>query len=223
MKRSFYLLAGSMVFASLYYSCKAKTTVSSPSAAIPVIVAPVQAKGAVYYDEYPATVVALNQVNIMPQVSGYVTAVHFEDGQHVDKGQLLYTLDQQQYKAEVLQADANYRVAEADLQMAQQDADRYQFLQANDAIASQLVDHSVAGLKAAKMRLEAARAQIQDVQTALKYSTIYAPFAGTIGISLVKPGTSVSPGMTLLNTISSDDPVAVDFNVDEKDLARFIS
>lgn len=192
-----------------------------PITAIPVTVTPAKLQQVGYYDEYPGTITALNQVDITPEVSGYITGVHFKDGQHVAKGQLLYTMDQQQYQANVLQADANYKAAEANLQMAQQDADRYLFLQKNDAVATQLVDHSLAGLQTAKMQLAAAKAAIQNVQTGLKYSTIYAPFSGTIGISLVNPGAAVSPGVTLLNTISSDDPVAVDFNIDEKAISRF--
>ncbi|MCW3115949.1 MAG: efflux transporter periplasmic adaptor subunit [Chitinophagaceae bacterium] len=210
--------AGSFIWISC--SSHASTNPQQP-AVIPVTSVSVKLKKTGYYDEYPGTMTALNQVNITPEVSGYITGIHFRDGQRVTKGQLLYTLDQQQYQANVLQASANYRVALANQQMAQQDADRYLFLQKNDAIATQLVDHSLTGLQTAKMQLAAAKAAIQNVQTSLKYSTIYAPFTGTIGISLVKPGTAVSPGATLLNTISSDNPVAVDFNVDEKEISRF--
>jgi len=69
--------------------------------------------------------------------------------------------------------------------------------------------------------VEAANANVSSVETNLRYSTIYAPFSGTIGISEVKLGASVSPGQTILNTISSDDPIAVDFALDEKQLPRF--
>src|ERR1700754_53569 len=164
--------------------------------ATPVSVVSAKLEQVTYYDEYPGTITALNQVDITPQVSGYITGVFFKDGQHVMKGQLLYTMDQQQYQANVLQADANYKAAEANLQMAQQDADRYLYLQKNDAVATQLVDHSLASLQAAKMQLAAARAAIQNVQTGLKYSTIHAPLSGTIGISMVKPVAAVSPGVT---------------------------
>ena len=57
----------------------------------------VQQGPALYYDEYPATVNALNQVDIHAQVSGYITGIYFKDGQRVDKGQRLYSIDQQQY------------------------------------------------------------------------------------------------------------------------------
>jgi len=112
-------------------------------------------------------------------------------------------------------------VAKANLEKAQKNADRYLELQKNDAIARQTVDNALADLQAARMEVKAAQANVSSVQTNLRYSTIYAPFSGTIGISQAKLGTAVSPGSLPLNTISSDDPIAVDFAVDEKEIARF--
>lgn len=174
-----------------------------------------------YYENYPGTVTALNEVELRPQVSGYITGIHFEDGQHVNKGQLLYTIDQQAYQAGVSEAQANLAVMKANLNKAQKDADRYLALDKKDAIAKQVLDHSLADLESAKMQVRAAEAGVRSVQTNLRYSNIYAPFSGTVGISLVKMGASVSPGTTLLNTISTDDPVAVDFFLDQKDLGKF--
>ncbi len=189
---------------------------------VPVITADVQKQVAVYYDQYPATVVALNEVQVRPQVTGYITGIFFSDGQRVHKGQKLYTIDQQQYAASYEQAVANLNVAKANLGKAQQDADRYDELQKKDAVARQIVEHAQADLQASKMQLEAAKANVASVQTNLKYATIYAPFDGTIGISQVKLGTAVSPGQTILNTLSSDDPLAVDFAVDQKEIGRFV-
>lgn len=189
---------------------------------VPVIITDVLKGQAVYYDQYPATIVALNEVQVRPQVTGYITGIFFRDGQRISKGQKLYTIDQQQYLAGYEQAVANLNVAKANLARAQQDADRYEDLQKKDAVARQTVEHAQADLQASKMQLEAAKANVTSVQTNLKYATIYAPFDGTIGISQVKLGTAVSPGQTILNTISSDDPLAVDFAVDQKDIGRFI-
>ena len=69
--------------------------------------------------------------------------------------------------------------------------------------------------EAGKKQVEAAKANVSAVEVNLRYSTIYAPLSGTIGISHVKIGASVSPGSTVLNTISSDDPIAVDVALDE--------
>jgi len=175
---------------------------------------------ATYFDSYPATVAALNQVDIKPQVSGNITHIFFQDGQHVRKGAPLYEIDQQQYKALYEAAVANLNVAKANLAKSQQDADRYTELSQKDAIARQTLDHAIADLEANKRQVEAAQANVASVQTNLKYSMIYAPFDGTVGISQVKLGTAVYP-QTLLNTISSDDPLAVDVAVDEKQIARF--
>ncbi len=197
-------------------------TAPPPPPPTPVNVYEVQKGSSTYHDEYPATVVALNEVQLRPQTTGYITGIYFTDGQHVSKGQKLYAIDQQQYQATYQQAVANLNVAKANLDKAQQDADRYAELQKNDAIARQTVEHAQADLQASKMQLEAAKANVAGVQTNLRYSVIYAPFDGTIGISLVKAGTAVSPGQTILNTVSTDDPMAVDVAVDQKDISRFV-
>jgi membrane fusion protein (multidrug efflux system) len=181
----------------------------------------VRATSATYYDEYPATINALDQVEIHAQVSGYITGIYFKDGQHVTKGQKLYSIDQQQYAGAYNQAVANLNVAKANLVKAQKNADRYLELQKNDAIATQTVDNALADLDAAKMQVAAAQANVSSVQTNLRYSTIYAPLSGTIGISQVKIGSAVSPGATVLNTISQNSPLAIDFAVDEKQIPRF--
>lgn len=176
---------------------------------------------AVYHDEYPASVTALNQVELRPQVSGFITSIHFQDGAKVKKGQLLYSIDAQLYSANYEQAVANLNVQEANLVKAQKDADRYHELEKNDAVAKQLVDNADAALEVAKRQAEAAKANISAVSTNVRYTKVFAPFDGTIGISQVKPGAAVTAGQTVLNTVSSDGQLAVDFNVDQKEIYRF--
>jgi membrane fusion protein (multidrug efflux system) len=186
-----------------------------------VTVQPVIKTDAVYYDEYPATINALNQVELRPQVSGFISGVYFKDGARVRKGQLLYSIDEQLYAANYQQALAGLSVQEANLNKAQKDANRFHELDKNDAVAKQLVDNADAALEVAKKQAEAARANIQAVQTNVKYTKVYAPFDGLIGISAVKPGAAVTAGQTVLNTVSSDRELAVDFNVDQKEIYRF--
>ena len=95
--------------------------------------------------------------------SGYVTGVYFQDGQNVRKGQKLYQMDQQQIQASVDQAQANLRVAESNERLAQKDAERYQELDRNEAIAKQVLDNSLARLETAKLQVQAARATVQPV------------------------------------------------------------
>lgn len=188
---------------------------------IPVTAYQIKAGNAVYYDTYPATASALNQVEIRPEVSGYLTGIFFKDGQHVRKGERLYAIDPQQFKAAYDQALANLNVAKANLARSQEDANRYRDLAKHDAVARQTLEHAVADLRSMKMQVAAAQANVKNVQTNLRYSVIDAPFDCTIGISLVKLGSAVTAGQTLLNTVSSDNPMAVDCAIDEKLIFRF--
>jgi RND family efflux transporter MFP subunit len=187
-----------------------------PPQPIPVTVYTAKKGSAQYYNLYPATVTAVNEVEVRPQVAGYITGIYFKEGQHVEKGQKLYSIDEQQYRGAYEQAVAQLNSSKANLSKLQQDADRYEELGKQDAIAQQTVQHAQADLEAGKKQVDAAKANVNAVQVNLRYSTIYAPLSGTIGISLVKIGASVSPGSTLLNTISSLDPIAVDVALDER-------
>lgn len=174
-----------------------------------------------YYEDYPAIVRALNEVELRPQVNGYITGIHFKEGDQVKKGQKLYSIDQQQSAAAYQQALANLSVQEANLERAKKDVERYRELDQQDAIAKQQVDYAEATYAAAQKQVEAAKATVQAVQTNVRYTTITAPFDGTIGISLVRLGASLAPGQTLLNVVSSDDPIAVDISVDQQNIYRF--
>lgn len=174
-----------------------------------------------YYEEYPGTVRAVHEVELRPQVNGYITDIHFREGDKVRKGQKLYTIDQQQSQAAYNQALANLAVQEANLEKAAKDLDRYKALGEKDAIARQQIDYAESAYVSAKQQVEAARAAVQSVQTNVRYSIITAPFDGTIGISQVKIGAAVSPGQTLLNTISSDDPIYVEVAVSQSEVFRY--
>ncbi len=196
------------------YSCSSQPP-PPPPPPISVNVYKVKTGSAEYYNSYPATVTAVNQVDVRPQVAGYITGIFFTEGQHVEKGQKIYSIDQQQYLGAYDQAVAQLNVSQANLEKAQQDADRYVELGKEDAVAQQIVQHALADLQSAKKQVDAAKANVSAVQVNLRYSTIYAPLSGTIGISQVKAGAAVYPGTTIMNTISSDNPIAVDVALDE--------
>lgn len=216
--KKYFVVAGTLYLVS----CGAKQQqTQGPPPAISVTVDTVKTVNAVYYDEYPGTVTALNQSDIRAQVTGYITGIYFKDGQKVSKGQKLYSIDQQLYNANYQQALANLQVQQSNLGKAQKDADRYHELDKQDAIAKQQVDYADAALEASKKQVAAAQANVDAVKANLNFSVISAPFSGTIGISQVRSGTSVVAGQTILNTISTDNPIAVDFAVDQKEVYRF--
>ncbi len=205
----------------LILSCSSKPKGPQGPPVVSVVTQKIETASTNYYDEYPTTIMALNQVELRPQVNGYVTGLYFKEGERVKKGDKLYSIDQQQYEASYQQAQANVAVQEANLVRAQKDVDRYRELNKRDAIAKQQVDNAEANYEAAKKQVDAAKATVRSVQTNVRYATIFAPFDGTIGISQVKLGAAVSAGQTLLNTISSDNPIAADFVIDQKEIFHF--
>jgi len=201
-------------------ACGGKKT-PPPNPEVPVNLVTLKARHVLYYEKYPATTRALMQVNLLPQVSGGITGIYFKEGSQVKKGQKLYEIDERLYQAAYEQAVANLRVSQGSLTQAQQDADRYVYLNKYNAVATQLYDHAVITLENAKNTVKASEQQVKTAKTNLTYATVFAPFTGTIGISQVRLGEVVSAGATTLDTISTDNPMAVDFIVNEKNLPFF--
>ncbi len=202
-----------------FFSCDQKPTVATPP--VPVNLYTVTKQPVLYYDKYPSTTQALSQVNLLPQIQGYITGIFFNDGAQVKKGQVLYEIDRRLYQSSLDAAEANLKVAQGNLAQAQQDADRYVYLNSYHAVAQQLYDHAVITLQNAKNQVRAAEEALKTAKTNLAFSIITAPFSGTIGFSQVKLGNMVTIGQTVLNTISTNDPMAVDFLVNEKQLTQF--
>lgn len=209
------VLASSVLMAA----CTKKQPPASPE--VPVNLIKVKAKQVLYYDKYPATAVALMQVNLLPQVQGAITGIYFQEGGHVKKGQKLYEIDRRIYQAAYDQAVANLKVSQGTLVQSQQDADRYAYLNKYNAVAKQLYDHAIIALENSKNTVLASEQAVRSAKTNLGYSTVYAPFNGTIGISQVRLGNVVSVGTTVLNTVSTDDPMAIDFIINEKELPKY--
>ena len=224
MNRSLMKISAVMLGTFLLQSCGEKKPLAPNPASIPVPVNLYEAheEQPVYYEKFPGTVVATQQVDLRSVVEGYVTGIFFREGEHVKKGQKLYTIDDSKYQASYSQSQANVRVAQSNMEQAQKDADRYNYLNEHDAVAKQILDHALTTLQNAKNQLAAAKQDQVKAQTDLNFSVIKAPFDGTIGISQVKLGNTVSPGQTILNTISSEGPVFTEFVVNEKLIPRFL-
>ena len=224
MKRNYLWLMALLASPLLFTSCEKSQGAQqqqSGSTAVPVNAYQVTEKEVIGIDTYPGTLVPLNEVELRPQVAGYITDIYVEDGQKVTQGQQLYQIDRTKYQAAYQQAKANLQSAQANLARVSKDLDRYERLNEQEAIATQRVDYARTDVETAQSQVAAAEAQLSVAATDLKYSVITAPFSGTIGISQVRIGAQVSPGQPLLNTISSDDPITVDFVINEKEIPRF--
>ncbi|WP_295773008.1 efflux RND transporter periplasmic adaptor subunit [uncultured Mucilaginibacter sp.] len=222
--KTIYTLSAIPLALLLWTGCKNKDDKSAAAAAppaTPVNVTEAQRLNSVYYDQYQGTVTALSSVELRAQVTGYITGIFFKEGEVVPKGKLLYEIDRRNYEAAYQQAKASLASSEANLVRAKKDADRYSFLLKQDAVARQTYDQAVATLATAQAQVASSKAGVSTALTNLSYSRIVAPFTGRIGISQVRLGAQVTPGTTLLNTISSENPIGVDIVINEQSVDRF--
>ncbi len=222
-KRNYLWLMAMLASPVIFTSCeKSQSAQQQPgSTAVPVNAYQVTKKEVTGIDNYPGTIVPLNEVELRPQVAGYITDIFVEDGQKVTKGQKLYQIDRTKYQAAYQQAQANLQSAKANLARVSKDLERYEKLNEQEAIATQRVDYARTDVETSQSQVAAVEAQLAAAANDLKYSVITAPFSGTIGISQVRIGAQVSPGQPLLNTISSDDPITVNFVINEQEIPRF--
>lgn len=165
----------------------------------------------------PATLEGENDVEIRPQVSGFLTKVHVDDGQRVQKGQVLFTIDQVQLQAAVDQAQAAVAVAQANVNTAQTNADNNKILLDKNIISASAYQTSIDALNAAKAQLNQAKAALISAQKNLSYTTVTAPVSGIVGTIPYKEGTLVSPS-TLLTILSNNSDMLAYFSLNEKEL-----
>jgi len=163
------------------------------------------------------SVVSLNSVDLRPQVTNTVSAVHVKEGQFVKAGQLLFSLDDRNDQANLARARAQQQKDEATLADLQRQYKRSQDLVAQNFIAKSAADATLSQLEAQRAAVAADRAAVQSAQVALGYATLRAPIAGRIGAVNIYPGTLVQPTLSLV-TVTQLDPIAVSFPVPEGNL-----
>lgn len=189
---------------------------------------------ATLYTSYPATLHGRNDVEIRPQITGFLTNVNVTEGQHVTAGQVLFTIDQVSLqaavsaaKSQVLQAQASVQVAQANVNTAQTNAANNKLLKDQNIISASAYQTSVDALNAAKAQLGQAQASVKAAQASLttaeknlSYSVVRAPESGIIGTIDFKEGALVSP-QTLLTVLSSSGDMQAYFSFTEQELLSF--
>ncbi|EGQ9312287.1 efflux RND transporter periplasmic adaptor subunit [Vibrio vulnificus] len=166
---------------------------------------------------YIGRVEAVEDTNITAQVSGYLKARHFEEGQLVEKGALLYTIEPSSFEAQVASAKASLAQAKASLKKAELDHQRGKNLLPRGSISQSEFDALTAGLLGAQAQFEAANAQLKLADVNLSYTQIRAPFSGRISDSKVSTGDLVSPSSGILTTLVSLDPIHTAFSISERE------
>ncbi|NOH68118.1 multidrug efflux RND transporter periplasmic adaptor subunit VmeY [Vibrio rotiferianus] len=166
---------------------------------------------------YIGRIEAVEDTNITAQVSGYLEARHFDEGQMVEKGQLLYSIEPSSFEAQVASAKAALAQAKAALKKAELDHERGKNLLPRGSISQSEFDALTATLLGARAELEAANAQLKLAEVNLSYTQIRAPFSGRISDSKVSTGDLLSPSSGILTTLVSLDPVHTSFSVSERE------
>jgi membrane fusion protein (multidrug efflux system) len=202
---------------------KAKQAAAAPPPPS-VLVAEAVQKTVPIYSEFVAQTDARETVEIRARVQAFLEAQHFTEGTIVKKDQLLFTLDKREYEAKLLQAKSQLEGALARLGKAETDERRLKPLAERRAVPQQDYDNAAANLDTARAGVSAARAAVVGSELDLSYCTIRSPIAGLIGKRLVSPGNLVGKGeATLLDTVSSIDPIHVNATISESEYLRFFA
>jgi RND family efflux transporter MFP subunit len=177
------------------------------------------------YDEYVGRFAAVDSVEVRGRVSGYLDDVHFQDGQMVKQGDLLFTVDKRPFQTALDQAQANLAQAKANLAFAEADLARAQQLVRDKSITEQVFDQRTQARRVAEASVQAQTAAVRQAMLDLEFTELKAPVAGRIGDRRVSPGNLVTGGTTgnttLLATIVSLDPIRFEFTFDEAAYLRY--
>jgi membrane fusion protein, multidrug efflux system len=178
------------------------------------------------YDEYVGRFVAVDSVEIRSRLSGYLSAIHFTDGQMVKKGDLLFIIDRRPFEIALEQMRANLAQARANLAFAQADLQRGQALLQNKTITEQTYDQRTQAKNVAEASVAAQEAMVNSAELDLdQYSELRAPIDGRIGDRRVSVGNLITGGAggntTLLASIVSVDPIRFEFTFDEASYLRY--
>lgn len=168
---------------------------------------------------YPATIKGKTDIDIRPQVTGFITKVHVDEGQHVRKGQVLFTLDQVTFQAAVDQARAAVNSAQTAVNTAKMTADSKKALFDKNIISAYEYQLAQNSLAQAEAQLSNAKAALASAQKNLAYTVVTAPSDGVIGTIPNREGSLASPSSAQpLTTVSDNSQVYAYFSLTEKDL-----
>lgn len=191
-------------------------TTPAPAPAVPVSVATVEAREIVPWAEFSGRLEAIERVELRSRVSGVVEAVHFREGNLVKQGELLVSIDQAPYLAELERVQAQVLAAQARVALAESENERGQQLSASRNLSQRDLDTRVNALREAQANLRAAEAARRTAQLNLDYTQIRAPISGRIGRLDVTVGNLIAAGGQVLTSLLSVDPIYAAFNADER-------
>ena len=203
--------------AIMFPSCKGKENQQQQQEAPELAVMTVAEENTTLQTGMPTTLEGDNDVEIRPQIQGFLTRVCVEEGQKVAKGQTLFVIDQVQLKAAVDAAQAAVAVAQANVNTTKTNMSNNKLLLDKNIISSSAYQTSVDTYNAAVANLHQAQASLTSARKNLSFTNVTAPTSGIVGTIPFKEGSLVSPS-TLLTILSNNSDMQADFSLNEKDI-----
>lgn len=200
-----------LIFIVAFTSCSEKKQSQAPIQEISVV--KVLQKDVPLYQEFVGEVYGEKDIPIRARVEGFLEGIHFDEGFRVNKGQLLYSIDQKPQEAKVNAQKSRVAEAETMLAKAKSDLDRYKPLAEKNAVSKSDLDAKQAQYDAALSSLEAAKSNLRSAEIEFGYTKIYSPLTGIIGKTYAKVGDFVGrdPNPVILNVVSETNHVKVTF------------
>ena len=186
-----------------------------------VCVQPVVQENVEIYGDYVGRIRAQLFVEVRARVEGFLERMHFEEGSYVKKDQILFVINQDQYRAKADKARAQLKKDEATALKAKRDLDRIRPLYEQNAASQLDLDNAIAAYETAEASVGMSKADLEQAEQELGYTIVRSPISGHISERLVDPGTLVGTGgKSLLATIVKSDTVNVDFSMTALDYLK---
>jgi len=187
----------------------------------PVVLASVEVRDVEERIEATGELLARNRAQLAAEVSGRVSEIVFDEGQHVEAGQVILEIDPERRELDLASAKAGRAEAQAALREQQRDYERVKKLAERDIASASRLDQTKTAVALARARADAAATQVQRAERALRDSSVKAPFSGQIAQRYVSRGEFLNVGAVLVDLVALD-PIEVEFHVAERDSARVV-
>lgn len=172
---------------------------------------------------YSAIIKPFQEVSVVARVNGLLVKENFTEGSYVKKGDLLYKIEEDEYKATLETSKAAHLKAKANYKKASKDYERASYLFKNSAVSEQDYDNALFSYENAEAELKRTEAELKNAQIQYDYTTIKAPISGIIGISQSDEGNYIESKNSKLTTITALDSVYAEFSIPSSDISKYIS
>ncbi|WP_374512622.1 efflux RND transporter periplasmic adaptor subunit [Brevundimonas sp.] len=221
--RTVKIVAASALVAAALYGCSPRSEAQAPPAPAVTVATPL-VQAVQDWDEFSGRFEATQSVDVRARVGGYISGVHFRDGDYVRRGQLLFTLDPRPAQAALAAARAQLSQAQAQLTLARSELARAETLLESQAISQAEVDTRRGALQTAEAAIAAANANVRARQLDLEFTRVTAPISGRVSDRRVDPGNLVAGGSSaadVLTTVVSSAPIHFVFDGSEAVLLKY--